>query len=127
MVPLLMMEYSRLIASCVALLAGAVISPSASASPGAVTVSRATPQRGPAPPGATTANDSGNPYSCYGSVAECAAAERTRCEACLNDGSCTAIAGGDGNAECTALGADTGRGYFLICINLSLSIDAVSS
>jgi hypothetical protein len=127
MVPLLMMEYSRLISSCLALLAGAVFSPSASASPGSEAVSRATPQRAPAPPGVATAYDSGNPYSFYGSVAECAAAERTRCEACLNDGSCTAITGGDGNAECSALGADSGRGYSLICINLSLSIDAVSS
>src|SRR5262245_24409133 len=70
----------------------------------------------------------GNPYSFYGSVAECAAAQRARCEDCLPAGSCKAITNlGDGNAECTTLGDRGGRGYFLICINLALAIDAVSS
>jgi len=79
-------------------------------------------------PSAFTANAEANPYSFYGSVAECAAAQRTRCEACLTDGSCTAITNlGDGNAECTQLGAQGGRGYFLICINLALAIDAVAT
>src|SRR4029079_18370490 len=31
----------------------------------------------------------------------------------------------DGNAECTMLGAESGRGYFLLCINLSLAISSV--
>jgi len=31
----------------------------------------------------------------------------------------------DGNAECTMLGTDGGRGYFLLCINLSLAITSV--
>jgi len=77
---------------------------------------------------ALAANAEGNPYSFYGSVAECAAAQRTRCQACLADSSCTAITNlGDGNAECTQLDAQEGRGYFLICINLALAIDAVAT
>jgi len=45
------------------------------------------------------ANDSvGNPYSFYSSVAECANAQATRCEACLPNSNCTPISGsGDGN------------------------------
>lgn len=80
------------------------------------------------PPRPITTSGGGNPYSFYGSVAECASAQRTRCEACLHDSSCTAVTNaGDGNAECKTLGANNGRGYFLICINLALAIDAVSS
>jgi len=91
-----------------------------------------TPSNGPAapatPPNALAASAEGNPYSFYGSVAECAAAQRTRCEACLANNSCTAITNlGDGNAECPQLGAQGGRGYFLICINLALAIDAVAT
>jgi hypothetical protein len=82
----------------------------------------------PSPPSPITTSGGANPYSFYGSVAECASAQRTRCQACLHDGSCTAITNaGDGDAECTTLGANHGRGYFLICINLALAIDAVSS
>jgi hypothetical protein len=80
-----------------------------------------------AQPSAIAATGGGNPYSFYGSVAECASAQRARCDACLQDRSCTAITGGDGNAECTTLGANDGRGTFLICIDLALAIDAVSS
>lgn len=88
--------------------------------------------KGPAspatPPNALAANAEANPYSFYGSVAECAAAQRTRCEACLPGGSCAAITNlGDGNAECAQLGAPGGRGYFLICVNLALAIDAVAT
>ena len=68
----------------------------------------------------------GNPYSFYGSVAECAFAQRTRCEACLAGATCTAVTdASDGNAECTMLDEDSGRGYFLLCINLSLAITSV--
>lgn len=68
----------------------------------------------------------GNPYSFYGSVAECAYAQRLRCEACLPNGSCEPITNiSDGNAECEMLGASSGRGYFLQCINLSLAISSV--
>ncbi|HEU4733487.1 MAG TPA: hypothetical protein VFT22_36590 [Kofleriaceae bacterium] len=70
----------------------------------------------------------GNPYSFYGSVAECAAAQRARCDACLPAASCTAITDlGDGAAECTRLAENGGRGYYLICVNLALAIDAVAS
>jgi hypothetical protein len=73
------------------------------------------------------ADPGGNPYSFFGSVGECAAAERDRCAACLADNACGAItAGADGNAECRQLGDNGGRGYYLICINLSLAIDAVA-
>ncbi|MFT3698712.1 MAG: hypothetical protein QM831_36535 [Kofleriaceae bacterium] len=64
----------------------------------------------------------GNPYSFYTSVAACANAQRTRCEACLGTNSCT----GD-DASCPSLAADDGRGYSLECINLALEIDTVSS
>jgi hypothetical protein len=68
----------------------------------------------------------GNPYSFYGSVAECAYVQRTRCETCLAASTCTPVTDlADGNAECTMLGADGGRGYFLLCINLSLAIASV--
>lgn len=83
-----------------------------------------------APAGAAdpVASAAGNPYSFYGSVAECAAAQRNRCDACLADRSCAAITDlGDGNAECEQLAANGGRGEYLICINLALAIDAVAS
>lgn len=68
----------------------------------------------------------GNPYSFYGSVAECAAAQRLRCQQCLPAGNCEAVTNiSDGNAECEMLAANEGRGYFLQCINLSLAITAV--
>ncbi|HEX8115453.1 MAG TPA: hypothetical protein VF516_47325, partial [Kofleriaceae bacterium] len=74
------------------------------------------------------ASPAGNPYSFYGSVAECAAAQRDRCAACSPAGTCTAITNlGDGNAECMQLTANGGRGEYLICINLALAIDAVAS
>ena len=79
------------------------------------------------PPIAVADNGAGNPYSFYGSVAECAAAQRTRCEGCLASGTCAPITStADGNAECTALGTNGGRGYYLICIDLALAIDSVS-
>lgn len=69
-----------------------------------------------------------NPYNFYSSVAQCAAAEKLRCEACLPGSSCQPIiAGDDGNAECSQLAANQGRGYSLVCINLALAIDTVSS
>ena len=70
----------------------------------------------------------GNPYSFYGSVAECAAAERSRCDDCLAHHTCTPITDvRDGDAECTQLADQDGRGYLLICINLALAIDAVNA
>jgi hypothetical protein len=80
------------------------------------------PAVGPTP----TASTGGNPYSFYGSVEECASAQRTRCAACLNGTACTPITdAADATTECTALDADAGRGYFLLCINLSLAITSV--
>ena len=68
----------------------------------------------------------GNPYSFYGSVAECAAAQRSRCEACLPSSNCVPVTNtSDGDAECTMFGANGGRGYYLICINAALAITAV--
>jgi hypothetical protein len=70
----------------------------------------------------------GNPYSFYGSVAECAYAQRLRCESCLASNNCAPVTTStDGNAECTTLGANDGRGYFLLCINLSLAITSVEA
>ncbi len=84
---------------------------------------RATTIKGP---GVATLN-AGNPYSFYGSVAECAYAQRTRCEACLPTSNCEPITTtSDGNAECTTLGESDGRGYYLICINLALAIHSVA-
>jgi hypothetical protein len=84
---------------------------------------------GARPPLADTtsiASTGGNPYSFYGSVAECAFAQRTRCESCLAGSTCTPITdASNGNDECTALGENAGRGYFLLCINLSLAITSV--
>lgn len=54
----------------------------------------------------------GNPYSFYGSVAECAYAQRLRCDS-------------NTSTECTTLAANDGRGFFLLCINLALSITSV--
>jgi hypothetical protein len=70
----------------------------------------------------------GNPYSFFGSINECAAFQRRRCEACTAEGSCEAVTrdAESGLAECQALGAGDGAGYFLLCINLSLAIGTVS-
>jgi hypothetical protein len=76
---------------------------------------------GPAAPKAA-----GNPYSFYGSVAECAQAQRLRCEACAPTGDCVAVTDSDGATECARLAEDGGRGYFLLCINLSLAITGVA-
>jgi hypothetical protein len=77
---------------------------------------------------AAIASTGGNPYSFYGSVAECAFAQRTRCEACLPGSTCTPITdASNGNDECMALAENSGRGYFLLCINLSLAITSVES
>lgn len=76
-------------------------------------------------PGAVAA---ANPYSFYGSVAECAASERLRCESCLPN-SCdepSTRGAPSANEECATLAADGGRGYFLLCVNLSLAIDTVA-
>ena len=68
----------------------------------------------------------GNPYSFYGSVAECASAQRIHCDACVAAGTCQPVTDtSDGNAECTRLGEGDGRGYFLLCINLALAIHAI--
>jgi hypothetical protein len=70
----------------------------------------------------------GNPYTFYTSIEACASAQQQRCEACLPKGTCTSLAGtGDGNAECSALAAEPGRGYSLVCINFALAIDSVDS
>ncbi|HEY0986923.1 MAG TPA: hypothetical protein VGD80_07720, partial [Kofleriaceae bacterium] len=72
------------------------------------------------------ASTGGNPYSFYGSVGECAFAQRTRCASCLAGSTCTPITDApDGDTECGALGDNSGRGYFLLCINLSLAITSV--
>lgn len=70
----------------------------------------------------------GNPYSFFGSVAECAAYQRLRCDGCLDAGSCesTARDASSGLAECEALSAGDGRGYFLYCANLALAISTVA-
>lgn len=70
----------------------------------------------------------GNPYSFYGSVAECAAAERLRCEACLPSSTCeqTSRDAADGNAECETLAGGDGVGHHLYCVNLSLAIATVA-
>ncbi|HUS30846.1 MAG TPA: hypothetical protein VMZ53_20185, partial [Kofleriaceae bacterium] len=79
-----------------------------------------------AKPGAKAIAANGNPYSFYGSVAECAYAQRLRCEACLPSSSCTeAITSASGMDECTKLAENDGRGYFLLCINLALAITSV--
>jgi len=74
------------------------------------------------------ASAGGNPYSFFGSVAECAAFHRLRCEDCLPGGTCeqTSRGAADGNAECEALAAGDGRGYYLYCVNLSLAIATVA-
>lgn len=79
-----------------------------------------------APRKTKTAVAAGNPYSFYGSVAECAYAQRLRCESCLPNNNCNAVTASNGNDECNALAANDGRGYFLLCINLSLAITSVS-
>jgi hypothetical protein len=77
-------------------------------------------------PGAPKAIAAGNPYSFYGSVAECAYAQRLRCESCLSSNNCEPVTStSDGNAECTTLGENDGRGYFLLCINLAVAISSV--
>lgn len=86
------------------------------------------PGGGDAPGATSVAGTGGNPYSFYGSVNECAYAQRTRCETCLAQSNCAPVTNNpDGNAECTTLAANGGRGYFLLCINLSLSIASVDA
>lgn len=69
----------------------------------------------------------GNPYSFYGSIAECAAAERLRCESCMGSATCEPSSrdASDGNAECETLAADDGRGYSLFCANLAAAMATV--
>jgi hypothetical protein len=71
----------------------------------------------------------GNPYNFFGSLGECAAAERARCESCLPAAACTPHTRDsvDGNDECEALAASSGRGYYQLCANLSLAIATVAS
>ncbi len=86
----------------------------------------ASPDRAPLLDPGTIASTGGNPYSFYGSVAECAYVQRTRCEACVPAGNCAPVTNiTDGSAECDMLGANSGRGYFLLCINLALAISSV--
>jgi hypothetical protein len=86
----------------------------------------ATPDRLPIKAPDAVPSTGGNPYSFYGSVAECAYVQRTRCEACLAASNCEPVTNiTDGGAECDMLGANNGRGYFLLCINLSLAISSV--
>jgi len=98
--------------------------------PVAAPADRATPPHPPATSAAATTAAAtaaaGNPYSFYGSAAECAFAQRTRCEVCVAAGDCTPVTDtSDGDAECAQLGEGDGRGYFLLCINLALAIRAV--
>jgi hypothetical protein len=82
-----------------------------------------------APAGATAAvAASGNPYSFYGSINECAAFQRQRCQACAADPSCEAVTRDAGSvaAECEALSADGERGHYLLCINLALAMATVA-
>jgi hypothetical protein len=68
----------------------------------------------------------GNPYSFYGSVAECAYAQRNRCDSCVAANNCVPVTStSDGNAECQTLAENDGRGYYLLCINLALAITSV--
>ncbi|MEO8701953.1 MAG: hypothetical protein ABI867_18050 [Kofleriaceae bacterium] len=78
------------------------------------------------PPDLSPPPTSANPYSFYGSIGECAFAQRTRCDSCIGTGTCEAItSSADGDAECATLAENNGRGYFLICANLALAIVAV--
>lgn len=82
----------------------------------------------PGSPTVVASDPIANPYTFYASVGECAAAQRTRCEACLPNGTCTPLTGiGDGMAECRQLATGDGRGYSLVCINFALAIDSVAS
>jgi hypothetical protein len=85
------------------------------------------PAEAPARAAAVYAGAAGNPYSFYGSVAECAAAQRLRCAACVPAGDCVAITDSDGATECARLAEADGRGYFLLCVNLALSITGVAA
>ena len=70
----------------------------------------------------------GNPYSFFGSVAECAADQRIRCEECLAAADCVRQSrdASSGAEECETLGSGDGAGYFLFCVNLSLAIATVA-
>jgi hypothetical protein len=86
----------------------------------------ADPVRAPAVDPTEIASTGGNPYSFYGSVAECAYAQRTRCEACLPGATCRPVTNAsNGNTECEMLATNSGRGYFQLCIDLSLAITSV--
>ena len=70
----------------------------------------------------------GNPYSFYGSYEECASAQSLRCQNCLPNSNCKPVTNAtDGNAECTMFGANNGKGYYEICINLALAISSVNN
>lgn len=88
--------------------------------------SAAAPRRGEIEEPRPQASTGGNPYSFYGSVAECAFAQRGRCEACVAASNCEPVTDtSDGAAECATLAENNGRGYFLLCANLSLAITAI--
>jgi hypothetical protein len=98
------------------------------AAPAAAAPGLAPPPASPAvaPASAAATGAAGNPYSFYGSVAECAFAQRTHCDACVAADNCQPVTDtSDGNAECMQLGDNDGRGYFLLCINLALAIRSV--
>ncbi len=71
---------------------------------------------------------SGNPYTFYGDIEECAASLRNRCIACATDPSCETMTRDADSvaAECEALAADEERGYYLLCINLALAMATVA-
>jgi hypothetical protein len=89
---------------------------------------RTTGPTAPSAPKPATPVAAGNPYSFYGSIAECAYAQRLRCESCLPSNNCDATLGDtDGNTECGRLAESDGRGYFLYCINHALAITSVDN
>lgn len=88
------------------------------------------PVAGGAPAGTAgaAAAASGNPYTFYGDIEECAASLRNRCIACATDPSCETMTRDADSvaAECEALAADEERGYYLLCINLALAMATVA-
>ncbi|HEV7557273.1 MAG TPA: hypothetical protein VGO00_17520 [Kofleriaceae bacterium] len=128
-VPSTATEHARLAINPVVL---AALDPVETGSQTSTGVERATHRGSSTPDGASvtpyaTTTAAANPYSFYGSVAECAAAEHARCTECLANNNCSPITNsGNGNNECIDFDANGGRGYFLICVDLALAIDSVS-
>lgn len=77
---------------------------------------------------AAAAPAGGNPYSFFGSINECAAFQRQRCQECATDTSCETVTRDAESvaSECEALSADSERGYYLLCINLALAMATVA-